>query len=699
MNDTAGSSWWPLRAPRNLQDTPAPLLPQSPEQSAKLNLQQTARPSSIWSWNNNTEPTHPEPANNVTDVPKSEDSSWWWSRAIYGPTNEATNVKDTKSAQNIDMPGEPATGGWFLWLSFLLEVAPDLESDVEDQSTAELFKEAKQTLESSKDSCHYAISGHHCNTDVELSVAGTRSGTHPVKYNYKKRPALAHEFFESTMAASKPNRTSSPPLPGVNDIKLDSSNKNGQFNGLRKVLASSSQLQQMALNINNNETASSSSSIKSVYLNMDQNNFSGVLPELHENFRVITMTTKIRLFGEAMLYGDKTSEKHLYTSTSGSISSKRKKLAKKAVVISLHSFLPPKFVKLIIGQSTGSSSKFAKAALEALKAWLDERYSEVGDIQLISLEGFGTIGSRVEESFQLLQNWELDINDADFVFFVGNSIASPALLLLAQKVIESESFDLSDKKVGLLSIAGANLGPYFGLDTKVVIRAYTQSENEIINELFELQKPASSLSMSIKEALQSLCASNVKVTLSGSVSDQFVPLSSALAQHIRHPNIYRCIYVDEGSEVPLFLVKLISIVLTMENVGYGDHNLLWLLLDITHGAIHLNGSHGKIHGDNTIFETGIRFALETTSVRHKRDAKELPSSFATGDIEKNMYHLPWCARGLLNDLMHIKHIQNLSLLETLRKQYLGWEPTSRHWRSVKHCFAAFEDLTVDDILL
>lgn len=709
MNDTTGSSWWLLKTPKIQGDSPAPLLPQSPENPPTSNNQQAARSARIWPWTNNTEPIPPEPLNNVAETPKPEDSSWLWSRIFYGSTDDAAHAHDTKAPNNTNTnsTGEAATTGWFLWLSFLAESAPDLESDVEDQSTAELFKEAKQTLESSKDSCHYAISGHYRNTDVELSVAGTRTGTHPVKYNHKKKPAVAHEFFESSMAAIKPIRNNSPPLAGGNDTKMDTMNKNGRANGLRKALASSSQLHQMAHSQSNNEVLSSNSSIKSVYVSKDQSKsqsqnqsqFFGVLPELHENFRVITMTTKIRLLGEAMLYGDKTSERHLYTSTNGSISSKKKKLAKKAVVISLHSFLPPKFVKLVIGQSTGTSSKFARSALEVLESWLDERYSEYGDIQLISLEGFGTIESRAQESFNLLLNWIQDISDADFVFFVGNSIGSPSLLLLAQMMIESERFDLSEKKVGLLSIAGTNLGPYAGLDTKVVIRAYTQSENEIINELFELQKPSSVLSHSIKEALQCLCANNVKVTLSGSVTDQFVPLSSALAQHIRHPNIYRCIYVDEGSDVPLFVINLISVVLTMENVGYGDHNLLWFLLEITHGAIQLNGTHGILHGDISVFETGLRFALETTSVRHRREAKETSLNIATGDLEKNMYHLPWCVRGLLNDLMHIKHIQNLMLLETLRKLYLSWEPTSRHWRSVKHCFAAFEDLTVDEILL
>lgn len=704
MNETGSNSWWLSNKTR--PDSSTQLISSQLAPSQSTPQPQPAGPAgpartSIWSWKNTDDLTSTEPHDNGTanqEILKTDDSYWWWWSRVLSSTGLSNDEGANKLSPEHKEIDESTSNGWFLWFLSQQEQTADLESDVEDQSTAELFREAKLALETSRDSCHYAISGHYGTKDVELSVSGTSSAVRPVKYNHKKKPTVAHEYFEKSIAHAKVTRNNSPPIYSSSEQKVDTS-RNGWSNGNRKTLSSSTQLQQMAVKQPTNEIMSSNSSIRSGKNVANENDFSVVLPDISENFRVITLSTKLRLFGEAMLYGDKTSEKHLYSSTKSSISSKKKRVSKKAVVISLHSFLPTKFVKLIIGQSTGNSKKFAEQALEALRSWLDEKYARTGDIQIISLEGFGTIESRVQHSYELLKTWALAINEADFVFFVSNSIASPTALLLVQKLVETKTFDLSNKKVGLLSIAGALSGPYIGLDTKVVIRAYTQSENEIINELFELQKPTSAIRSSLQEAFQCLCANNVKITLAGSISDQFVPLCSSLGQHVSHPNIYRCIYVNESSEVPTFITRLISIVLTMENVGHGDHSLLWFLLEIIQVATQVNGSHGSIHDDDSVYEAGIRFALETTSVRQRRDTKETLTNFPTGDMEKNLYHLPWCVRGLLNDMMHIKHIHNLTLLEMLQKHYLAWEPITKHWRNVKHCFAAFEDLTVEDILL
>lgn len=697
MDDTNSGSWWPQFGAKG--ETPQTGERSNQALQAKLS-ESTPRTTSLWSWNNNDPPVKIDPANSnesASEELNAEEQAWWWKRMFGAALDNSPSQAVNKDP--LPCPGhvkEDTGPGWFLWFSLQTDKSNDVESDVEDQSTAKLYREAKQALETSRDSCHYAISGHYARTDVELSVAGTSSETRPVKYNYKKKPTIAHEYLESAMNNTKSTKTNSPPLANISDQKGEQGSRN--ISGTRKVLNSSTQAQLQSISQNTPEARSSNSSIRSVYSGIEQKNYSGVLPELSENFRVITLSTKLRLFGEAMLYGEKTSEKHLYTSTMRSIDSKRKRLAK-VVVISLHSFLPTKFAKLILGQSTGSALKFSKLALDAINGWLDENTLKLGHMRVISLEGFGTINCRVEKSYELLKNWVEDINEADFVFFVANSVASPALILLAHKVIHSEIFSLSQKKVGLLSIAGANLGPYAGLDAKVVIRAYNQSENEIINELFELQKSTSNLSTSIRDAINVLCSNNVKITLAGSVNDQFIPLCSSLQQHVRHPNIYRCIHVDENSEVPLFIIKLISIVLTMENVGHNDHNLLSFLLELTQGAVQMNGAHGKIHGDPSIYQAGVRFALETTSVRHNRDATDQITNMTVGDVERSLYHLPWYVRGLLNDLMHIKHVHNLTLLESLRAQYLAWEPTTRHWKSVKHCFAAFEELTIDDILM
>lgn len=695
------SSWWLQLGKKTSFSELAPL-----SQPNILPETQSSKPrtltlsGSMWPWSYSEEVVSAETPTNNKDATSERLKAYgnsWWSRMLGSSMVESQNhPADTKSTQVIAGITEPESQGWFLWMFSPPQNITDLETEVEDQSTAQLFREAKLAIESCRDTCHYAISGHYGSTDLELAVTGTGSESRPVRYNHMKKPTIANEHFETSMVVNRLMRANSPPL-AIADQKKDFSSRNGKVSSTHKVLSFTRELP-LALSLGKEDAVSCNSSIKGIYVNASPQNSSIVLPDLNENFRVITLTTKLRLFGEAMIYGDGTLEKHLYTSTRRSIQSKKKKVAKKAVVISVHSFLPTKFVKLIIGQSTGSALKIANSALRAIQLWLDQT-CELGDIQYISLEGIGTINSRAKGSFELLQNWAADIKGADFVYFVSNSVASPVVYLLAQKMFESEIFDISTKKIGLLSIAGANLGPYLGVDSKVVIRAYNQTENEIIKELFELQKPTSALSLSTKNAIQCLCINNVKITMAGSVSDQFIPLCSSLAQHIRHPNIYRCIFVDEASDVPLFIVKLISTILTMENVGYGDHNLLWLLQETTQGGGPLSGSHGKIYSDDTIYEVGVRFALETTTVRHNRDTKEAVVNVALNDAERNMYHLPWCVRGLLNDLVQIKHIRNMTLLDALQKQYVSWEPSTRHWRTVKQCFAAFEDLDTDDILL
>lgn len=697
MSKAGRGFWWPQLAgydePKQAQCSSAA------PQAEPIRQQQSSWPSNVW-FSGRTKEVAPRPASiDATLIPSKDEEMSWWTRIVGFFDSTVTNSDNKTDTQLGTQTTASAPQTWLLWLLFHSEPTNDLESDIEDQSTAELYREAKLALETSKDSCHYALCGYFGSTDVELSVAGTSSGSRPVRYNPQKRPSIANEHFETTMAQTNLAKQNSPPLTTNTDQKTVLNTRNGRGNGRRKALNSSTHSPALGLYPPACELRSSDSSIRSGHLNVGQQSISGIFPQLSDNFRVITLATKLRLFSESLFYGDATTEKHLYTSTERSIGSKKKRLAKKAVVISLHSFLPTKFWKLIIGQSTGNALRFATLALEAIHTWLNENFTEHGHIQHISLEGFGTMNSRVEKSFELLKNWTHQINEADFVFFVANSIAAPTLFLLAQKIMNSETFNLFHNKIGLMSIAGTNLGPFLGLDTKVVVRAYTQNENEIINELFELQKPTSAISNSVNKAIQSMCARNVKITLVGSVSDQFVPLCSSLHQRIRHPNIFRCVYVEENSEVPPFIVQLISLVLTMENMGHGDHNLLWHLLAFIKGAVQVSGSQGIIHSDPDCYEVGVRFALETTSVRHHRDARESGNYLAMGDAEKSLYHLPWCVRGVLNDLMNIKNIRNLDLLESLRNKYLCWEPTTRHWRTVKHCFAAFEDLTVNDILL
>lgn len=437
-----------------------------------------------------------------------------------------------------------------------------------------------------------------------------------------------------------------------------------------------------------------------------------VLPDMNHNFREITFITKARLLGEKLLKGEQTSERHLYLTPSGSLAAKKRN-RKNVVVISMHSLLPPKFVRNYIAQSTGSAKQFGQRAMDAAARWFGD---EPANISAICLEGQGTITERVHQLFRLLRNWRHEINSADVVFFASSSMATPAALMLFSAMHQSEEFDLHRKKLGMLSMAGIHCGPYPGLNARVVIRAYYPAENEIIKELFELQKPGSELALQLSADTQYLCEQNVKIAVVGALNDQFVPLFLAVDLAVSHPNIYKSIYIDEHSAVPPFMAKLFLVMLTMQNVGYLDQNMVTDLSERLQGPVNVNyGSHGRIFDNDEVYDVGVRFTMETTSLVRSRLLKlERPHTSRVGPAhkpvavaapdsqvwqsDKNLYHLPWNVRGVVNDLIAIKNIENLLLLTDLVEEYRRWEPT-KAWREMKQCFAAFEELLLDDLML
>ena len=59
------------------------------------------------------------------------------------------------------------------------------------------------------------------------------------------------------------------------------------------------------------------------------------------------------------------------------------------------------------------------------------------------------------------------------------------------------------------------LGPFKGLNSRLIIRAFTPIENEIINELFQYQNTKSKLSIQLNNAMDNLIENNVKIVFSG----------------------------------------------------------------------------------------------------------------------------------------------------------------------------------------
>ena len=99
-------------------------------------------------------------------------------------------------------------------------------------------------------------------------------------------------------------------------------------------------------------------------------------------------------------------ESHIYSLRYAKVQNKKQKI-KKVVIIGVHSFLPIKMVKTLIGQSTGSSVNIVEEATKAMESWLHENGTSNLDyeIQTIALDGEGVIKDRVDKLFRLFDNW------------------------------------------------------------------------------------------------------------------------------------------------------------------------------------------------------------------------------------------------------------------------------------------------------
>ncbi|KAK6456920.1 uncharacterized protein RJT20DRAFT_35528 [Scheffersomyces xylosifermentans] len=548
--------------------------------------------------------------------------------------------KKQEEAQNVySWIGWPSS--WFGFGGVSNE--EDEEEDEHGPHNSELYKSAKSAIESSKESSHYAIKCSNIDLDndkgireLELSVSGTMTETQPAKYKAKKRPLLPNEVQERHL------------LP---------------------VAHSTEQL---------------------------------ISPTIDENLRTITLKTKLRLLAENTIYGSRTSERHLYTYKPSEIAKRKASRVNKVVIIGIHGFLPIKLVRTLIGQSTGNSIRYINEATKAVRHWLKQNNptynSEDYEVQTIALEGEGKIEERVAKLLTLLENWLHLLENADFIFVVSHGQGTPVAINLLAKILQ-RSLLHKKQRIGLLSMSGITRGPYSGFESKVVIRAYTASEKAIIGELFEMQKPGSAISLQLQEAMNVLMAHNVKVTFVGSINDQFIPMSSTLAIHFNHPNIFRCLYVGTSSTVPAFMVTLFKIIVMMKNMGYAqDYNLLRDLGDRCMGTIN-DGGHCKVYGEEQVYEMAIRYTLETTTLIHHTEL-QVKTREETPTNEELLISLPWNIRSLIQDLVGINNIGNLSLIRKLLADYKEWDkPVTKQEHDLRNCFESLSEIEVEEFLL
>lgn len=349
---------------------------------------------------------------------------------------------------------------------------------------------------------------------------------------------------------------------------------------------------------------------------------------------------------------------------------------KRAIIIGIHGFFPTKMLRPIIGEPKGTSLRFTNVAEAAINSWAEDNGIQHLEIQKIALEKEGKVFDRVDFFFDVLNKLKDDLMNADFIFVCAHSQGCPVSIILLAKLLEYGIIN-NDQLIGMLCMAGVNLGPFYGLDKSLFIRAYSTIENDSMLELFQFQNFESLQSRKYIESIKNLVSSNIKISFIGSINDQLVPLYSSLAQHIQHPNIFKSVYIDQLSNTPLFITKLIMHSCILQNIGRSDHDFIKEISINLQGNLTGNG-HSKIYNDLNVYKQALDFTLKTTVPR------PTPLKFKPFDMKAigtNKYVLSWCAKGLTLEI---------PVSASLKDDYNSWTPSTKLLKEVKERLSGIE---------
>ncbi|AGO14125.1 AaceriAER328Wp [[Ashbya] aceris (nom. inval.)] len=366
----------------------------------------------------------------------------------------------------------------------------------------------------------------------------------------------------------------------------------------------------------------------------------------------------------------------------------------KVLLVGVHGFFPMKVIRPLIGEPTGTSTKFITEAEKTVVQWFRDRQTPV-DVSKIALEKEGKVFERVDFFFEVMKKWANEINEADFIYFVAHSQGCPVTIILLAKLLEAGVIQLNSvyvdremtnelaeerrkKVVSVLAMAGINNGPFYGVDQTFLVKAYSTIENDSLQELFQFQDFNTVQSKKYIQSLRLIIASNVKITYVGSINDQLVPLYSSTCLFAHHPNIFRATFIDKDSKTPAFITRIVKIAHHLINMGYDDHNIVKEISASLAGTL-TGGGHSKVYNEHQVYELGIKFALETTDL--PVDVPVIYKPYQVNQLGSNPYHLPWCMRGLLYETG--AHLDKEEII-MLFKEFDEWEPDSKQLKDVKY---------------
>jgi hypothetical protein len=154
------------------------------------------------------------------------------------------------------------------------------------------------------------------------------------------------------------------------------------------------------------------------------------------------------------------------------------------------------FAETVVGEPTGTSVKFAGMMKAAVMAYYEEQGYPLNEeaVTAIPLEGDGIVNDRLSRLYDNLmkrQDWVDALNAADRVFVVAHSQGCiVSTMLLSRLISEGE---VNGTKCAMLLMCGVSQGPFVSLYNSWT-SAYLYLETASARELFEFQKPQSSVS-------------------------------------------------------------------------------------------------------------------------------------------------------------------------------------------------------------
>ena len=338
---------------------------------------------------------------------------------------------------------------------------------------------------------------------------------------------------------------------------------------------------------------------------------------------------------------------------------------KNALAIGVHGYFPAPLIQSVLGRPTGTSIKFADMAAKSIGRYTKARGYEC-NVKTAALDGEGKIADRLDLLWKLLLNWIEEIRRADFIMIACHSQGVPVAIMLVAKLIHFGC--ISSARVGICAMAGVSMGPFPEFKSRWISGS--------AGELFEFADPNSKVSTDYVAALEDVLKFGVRLTYIGSIDDQLVSLESSIFAPISHPHIYRAVSIDSRLHAPSFVSHLVAFALKLRNLGVQDHGLIRELSAPLAGSLYSGDGHSRLYEDDAIYDLGVAFALQTTSMPNMPLIRRNIESAGS-----NPYILPFAMRGILEeDFVKLELQEEVS---QLLRQFDEWMPQTKALKDVK----------------